>query len=80
MLKMPAPTKIVKTKEYRAEPKIQKDYPGGELARGANKEDDLNGGSWSVQVGAYNRFAAAHLATGRAARFLPALRGAGVTV
>jgi len=47
---------------------------------GANKEDDLNGGSWSVQVGAYNRFAPAHLAAGHAAQLLPALRGAGVTV
>ena len=39
---------------------------------GANKEDDLNDDSWSVQVAAYNRFAPAHLAAGHAARLVSA--------
>jgi D-alanyl-D-alanine carboxypeptidase len=39
---------------------------------GANKEDDLNDDSWSVQVGTYNRFAPAHLAAGHAARLVSA--------
>jgi len=47
---------------------------------GANEEDDLNDDSWSVQVGAFSRFAPAHLAAGRAARLVPALRGARVVV
>ena len=47
---------------------------------GPNEEDDLNDDSWSVQVGAFNRFAPAHLAAGRAARLVPALRGARVEV
>ena len=47
---------------------------------GSGEEDDLNDDSWSVQVGAFNRFAPAHLAAGRAARLVPALRGARVVV
>jgi D-alanyl-D-alanine carboxypeptidase len=43
-------------------------------------EDDLNDNGWSVQIGAFNRFAPAHLAAGRAARLVPALRGARVVV
>lgn len=43
-------------------------------------ENDLNDDSWSVQVGAFNRFAPAHLAAGRAARLVPELRGARVVV
>ena len=57
-----------------------KGFPGADRARGANKEDDLNDDSWSVQVGAYNRFAPAHLAAGHAARLVPALRGARVMI
>jgi D-alanyl-D-alanine carboxypeptidase len=47
---------------------------------GTGEEDDLNDDSWSVQVGAFNRFAPAHLAAGRAARLVPALRGARIVV
>lgn len=47
---------------------------------GSREEDDLNDDSWSVQVGTFNRFAPAHLAAGRAARLVPALRGARVVV
>jgi len=44
------------------------------------EEDDINDDSWSVQVGSFDRFAPAHLAAGRAARLVPALRGARVVV
>lgn len=47
---------------------------------GLGEEEDLNDDSWSVQVGSFNRFAPAHLAAGRAARLVPALRGARVVV
>ena len=47
---------------------------------GLGEEEDLNDDSWSVQVGAFNRFAPAHLAAGRAARLVPALRGARVVI
>ena len=47
---------------------------------GLGEDDDLTDDSWSVQVGAFNRFAPAHLAAGRAARLVPALRGARVVV
>jgi D-alanyl-D-alanine carboxypeptidase len=47
---------------------------------GSGEEDYLNDDGWSVQVGAFNRFAPAHLAAGRAARLVPALRGARVVV
>ena len=44
------------------------------------EEDDINDDSWSVQVGTFNRFAPAHLAAGRAARLVLALRGARIVV
>jgi D-alanyl-D-alanine carboxypeptidase len=47
---------------------------------GLSEEEDPNDDSWSVQVGAFNRFAPAHLAAGRAARLVPALRGARVVI
>ncbi|MBT5047579.1 MAG: D-alanyl-D-alanine carboxypeptidase [Rhodospirillaceae bacterium] len=43
-------------------------------------EEELAGDIWSVQVGAFDRFAPAHLAAGRAARLAPMLRGARVVV
>ena len=43
-------------------------------------EEELSGEIWSVQVGAFDRFAPAHLAAGRAARLAPTLRGARVVV
>jgi hypothetical protein len=43
-------------------------------------EDDVNAESWSIQVGAFERFAPAHLAAGRAARLAPELNGARVIV
>lgn len=43
-------------------------------------EEELAGEIWSVQVGAFDRFAPAHLAAGRAARLAPTLRGARVVV
>ena len=70
-----------------ATPKNTKPHQGSKkitLARiaptGLGEEDDLNDDSWSVQVGAFNRFAPAHLAAGRAARLVPALRGARVVI
>lgn len=47
---------------------------------GSNEEEELNDANWSVQVGAFTRFAPAHLAAGRAARLVPSLRGARVVV
>lgn len=47
---------------------------------GSNEEDDISDDGWSVQVGAFVRFAPAHLAAGRAARLAPSLRGARVVV
>ncbi len=41
-------------------------------------EEDASG--WAVQVGAYERFAPAHLAATRAARLAPSLRGARVSI
>jgi D-alanyl-D-alanine carboxypeptidase len=43
-------------------------------------EEELALENWSVQVGAFDRFAPAHLAAGRAARLAPMLRGARVVV
>lgn len=45
-----------------------------------SEDEELNDDGWSVQVGSFPRFAPAHLAAGRAARLVPALRGARVVV
>ena len=67
-----------------AKPKITNRSQKITLARiapdGLGEEDDLSDDTWIVQVGAFNRFAPAHLAAGRAARLVPALRGARVVI
>jgi D-alanyl-D-alanine carboxypeptidase len=49
-------------------------------ASGDAGDEEAIAESWSIQVGAFERFAPAHLAAGRAARLAPELQGARVIV